>query len=126
MNDETASGRADNSSIATEHEVIYIAGPYSADTDEGKRENTMAAIDAGVEILDKGHYPFIPHLTHFVDKRTDELNYQDYMEWDEELLKRCDSFFYLGSSPGADAELNVAEGRGMTVYRSLSEVPHAE
>lgn len=104
-------------------EVIYVAGPYSASTDEGKCENTMVAIDTGLVLLERGHYPFIPHLTHFVDQRTDELDYQDYMEWDEELLKRCDSFYYLGSSPGADAELDVAEDRGMTVYRSLSEVP---
>lgn len=110
-------------------EVIYVAGPYSAPTDAGKHENTMAAIDAGVAVLGKGHYPFIPHLTHFVDKRLPaldaDLGYEDYMEWDEELLLRCDSLLHLASSPGADTERGVAEERGMAVYESIEEIPAA-
>ena len=48
---------------------IYIAAPYSADTEEERRKNTEAVIDTALVLFKKGHFPYIPHLTHWVDKQ---------------------------------------------------------
>lgn len=123
---------------------IYIAGPYSADPAKkdpvGQVEaNVMNAIDAGIELAKRGWAPFIPHLTHFVEQRVQEvatnqrrftggpvtpaLFYGDYCRMDDAFLAVCDAFLFLGSSPGADLELRLAERLGLTIYNSIDDVP---
>lgn len=106
---------------------IYIAGPYTAKNESEMENNSNKAIDAGIEVYKKGHIPFIPHLTHWVDRRCKANNilfeYEDYMRWDIQWLKACDAIIYLGSSKGADQELKIAEDLGKQVFRSLNEVP---
>lgn len=106
---------------------IYVAGPYTAANLEGLEKNAKAAIDAGIAILKKGHIPFIPHLTHYVDLRAHELrieiSWAEYMKWDEAWLDKCDALLYLGSSRGADIELSRARSTGMQVFHSLNEIP---
>ena len=46
---------------------IYVAGPYSGASASEVERNVRTAIAAGVEIIRRGHYPYIPHLTHYVD-----------------------------------------------------------
>ena len=108
---------------------IYIAGPYTAPTDEQLEKNVNSAIDAAFAILDKGHFPYIPHLTHFVDKRASEkgikLTWDDYIRWDTVWAELCDALLYLGSSKGADLELELAVRLGKKIYRSLNEIPSA-
>jgi hypothetical protein len=110
-----------------ERQRIYVAGPYSAETRLGRRENTMRAIDAGIECLAKGHDPFIPHLTHFVHERAldrgVEFEYETWLDYDEQWLRACDWFLHLSSSPGADAERDIAEDRGMRVFESPHDIP---
>lgn len=109
---------------------IYVAGPYSAETEAGNRENTIRAIDAGIELLGKGHFPFIPHLTHYVDRRASELGvdlaWEDYIEWDVTFLECCDAFLHLDSSPGADLERDHARDIGLPVFESVASVPTAD
>lgn len=106
---------------------IYIAGPYSAKNESEMENNSNKAIDAGIEVYKKGHIPFIPHLTHWVDRRCKSTNvsleYEDYIQWDIEWLKTCDALIYLGSSTGVDQELKIAEDYGKPVFRSLNEIP---
>jgi len=108
---------------------IYIAGPYSAESEDAIRANVRAAIDAAITLVRKGHAPYIPHLTHFVDERSREvganLTWEDYLEWDLAWLRVCDAFLYLGSSRGADLELAAAEKSGMRIYRSLDDIEPA-
>ena len=49
--------------------LIYIAGPYTASDRQGIDRNVNRAIDVGIEIFNKGHFPYVPHLTDLVDKR---------------------------------------------------------
>lgn len=109
---------------------IYVAGPYTAPDDAAVEANVRKAIDAGIAILKRGHYPFIPHLTHFVDKRSAEvkagLRWEDYLVWDRAWLEDCDALLFLGHSTGADLELRWAEEAGKTVFRTLSEIPSLE
>ena len=105
---------------------IYIAGAYSSDTEEGKLQNTLKAVDAGIKVFKMGHYPYIPHLTHWVDQRSIEINnlltYEDYMEWDDVFLQCCDAFLYLSKSKGADVELSRAKKMGKIIFYSLKEI----
>ena len=106
---------------------IYIAAPYSAETEEERRKNTEAAIDTALTLFQKGHFPYIPHLTHWVDKRakgTDiTMGWKDYMRWHKPWLEICDAFLYLGSSKGADLELQIAKDLNKLVFYSIDEIP---
>lgn len=105
---------------------IYVAGPYSAPTHGERVENTMAAVDAGIRLLEAGHEPFIPHLTHFVNERAKdrgiEISYEEWLEYDEQWLYDCEAILHLASSNGADQERNVAEDIGLKIYDDISEV----
>jgi len=94
--------------------LVYVAGPYSASTAERRERNVEAAVDAGVALFQRGHFPYIPHLTHFVDLRAKQtgitLEWEDYISWDLPWLERCDALLYLGSSKGADLELRFCQG----------------
>jgi hypothetical protein len=105
---------------------IYIAGPYTADTTDGKLENTNKAIDIGIQLYKKGHFPYIPHLTHWVDVRAEQTNidlmWEDYIKWDLEWLDLCDALLYIGKSKGADIELEFAKKKGKIIFYSLDEI----
>jgi len=105
---------------------IYIAASYSAKTEEDRKKNAEAAIDAALVLFQKGHFPYIPHLTHWVDKRAKEtkvaMEYEDYMRWHRPWLETCGAFLYLNGSKGADLELQVAKKLGKTIFYSVDEV----
>jgi hypothetical protein len=106
---------------------IYIAGPYSAPTLEEKIANTNKAIMAGIQVFLKGHYPYIPHLTHYVDlfahERGIPLKWEDYMDWDFTWLELCDALLFLGDSRGARLELEYAKELGKYVFYRIDEIP---
>jgi len=86
---------------------IYIAGPYSGgDT----IMNIRAAVLAGLALRDAGFVPIVPHTSgfmHYLDPR----EYEFWMEWDFDLLSRCDCLLILpGESPGAERELERFTG----------------
>ena len=106
---------------------IYVAGPYTAQTKEEMEENVQRAIDVGIELWKKGHFPLIPHLLHWVDLRAEELGvpmgWSDYMLWDAPWLDHCDALLLVAESKGALIELEYASEKGMIIYRSVMEVP---
>lgn len=108
--------------------MIYVAGPYSGETEELVERNVSRAIGVGVTLMRMGHVAVIPHLTRLVDLWFD-LNeeprpgYRFYMDWDDALLRRCDALYLIASSPGADTEVARAGELGLPIYRRLTEVP---
>ena len=106
---------------------IYIAGPYTAETPQRLRINTEKAIDVGIALFRKGHIPYIPHLTHYVDMRAKRigvrLSWNDFIKWDEPWLDVCDALLYLGKSKGADLEMRRARRLKKIIFRSLDEIP---
>lgn len=106
---------------------IYIAGPYTADTDEQILENVHRALDVGIELINRGYTPFVPHLTHWLEKRAKRtvgsISYERWLEYGTKWLEQCDALLYTASSPGADRELEDAYFIGMPVYRSIDELP---
>lgn len=106
---------------------IYVAGPYTAESHSGQETNTLRAIDAGIAIFQKGHMPYIPHLTHYVDLRAKQiginLEWGDYIEWDMPWLEVCNALLYLGKSKGADLELRRARDLKKKIFYSVEEIP---
>ncbi len=107
--------------------LIYCAGPYSADTEQGRLDNTQKAMTIALDLIKKGHYPYIPHLSHFLDTYAQEkgvdLSWEFWMEYDDVWLERCDALHFIGPSKGANIELERAKELGLKIYRSLGEVP---
>ena len=109
---------------------IYIAGPYTGSTLEEIEENVQRAMEAGLKIWKKGHFPYIPHLTHWPDilsrKLGIEMNWEDYMNWHAPWVDDCDALFLLAESKGALLEYNRAKEEGKSVYQTLEEIPTVE
>jgi hypothetical protein len=106
---------------------IYVCGPYTAESETQINQNVAKALDVGLILWKKGHYPYIPHLTHFVDSRARakgiEMKWEEYIEWDKAWLEVCDALLYLGNSKGAKQELEYAKKLGKIVYYDIAEVP---
>ena len=105
---------------------IYVAGPYTADTDEGILENIAKAEEIGQALLVKGYLPIIPHkITSFWDRKgpTKGWDHQTWIDrWCRPLLDRCDAVFMVPgweTSPGATIEYHHATEKGKPVYFSL-------
>jgi len=105
---------------------IYVAGPYTADTDEKIQHNVRRAIDMGVALMNLGHDPFIPHLSYHTDLRAKKLNvclpWPRWMEWCLSHLEGCDALLFMGSSPGAQIEKQYAIDIGLPVYESIHDI----
>lgn len=113
---------------------IYVAGPYtpygasSHDAARMAHENTISAINVGVGVVEKGHFPYIPHLSHFMHLYgRKSLSYKYYTEADTAWLLGCDAILYyhhrIGVSKGADKELKIAIDTKKRIFFSLEELP---
>jgi len=100
---------------------IYVAGPYTGDTDDERMNNVKRAIDAALDLYKKGHHPYVPHLTHLIDERAKELKIvitrEDYVRrWDKPWLEVCDALLFLGDSAGAREELDAAQNLRKQIF----------
>lgn len=109
---------------------IFVSGPYSAQGGQRGHPNQVEANirlaeEAGIALTRKGHIPFIPH--------TMMRGWENEFDIPRELalavcrgwVTRCDALLYLGSSPGADAELETARATGLMIFTSLEDIPAA-
>ena len=108
------------------HLRVYVSGPYTAATPGEVEQNVNRAIDAGLELVRRGHKPFIPHLTHFVERRAKErkiqVAWEDYIEWDRAWLDACDVVLCLGWSKGVDIEMKRATELGLPIFTDIAAV----
>jgi hypothetical protein len=105
---------------------IYVAGPYSGKNPSEVEHNVKTAIAAGVEIIRRGHYPYIPHLTHYVDQVKDtvlHLSWDDHLDWGLAWLDRADALLYLAPSRGANIELDFATKKNKRIFRAIDDIP---
>jgi hypothetical protein len=106
--------------------IIYVAGKYSANTKKEIKANVKGAIEAGLMIMQKGHVPIVPHLSHYMDKMAAERGFSVHWEtWIAmcfNLIDRCDALFVLSESPGANAEIAYARKRNIPVYRNFDAI----
>ncbi len=111
--------------------LIYLSGPYSADTEAQILFNVNRANAYGVALMRKGHHVIIPHLSHYTEQEAAAQNqggfsWERWMEQDLAILELCDALFFIDHSPGADIELARAKELGLQIFYSLDEVKAVE
>ena len=101
--------------------IIYIAGPYTLGN-TGTNINT--ALHFADLVVEKGHTPYVPHLSHFwhiVTPRPEEF----WLEYDNVFLRKCDALLRLqGKSKGSDAEVELAKSLHLTIYFDVGDIPN--
>ncbi len=106
---------------------IYISGPYSATSQEGIQGNVDIAMTIGLRVFKMGHYPFVPHLVHYMHifgmKYQTYIDYEGWMDYVCRWLPKCDSILHYESSPGADRELELAKELKLNIYHTIEEIP---
>lgn len=114
---------------ASAYRLVYLAGPYRHENENGVLTNILMARAWAIKILETaaGWFPVTPHLnTAFMGGTTPD---QTFLDGDLEILRRCDAILMLPfweQSSGARAELFFAEERHIPVYSSPEELPRIE
>ena len=107
--------------------LVYVAGPLTAPSVTEQERNVERAMAVAHDVMQRGHQPIVPHLSHYMDLSWlllgDTVPYETWIAWALALLERCDCLLYIGSSPGADRELTHAIQRGIPVYGSAGDLP---
>ena len=100
---------------------VYIAGPY---TNGDVGVNVHNAIRAADEVLELGHTPFVPHLTHFWHLLFPHP-YETWTRIDNAWIPHCDVVLrLLGESKGADDEVELARTYDIPIIHSPRELAH--
>ena len=109
---------------------IMIAGPYRAGAADAAAmaDNLRVLNNAALAVLRAGHIPIIGvnmALPVIEAAGADAANYDEIiMPVSLALADRCDACLRIGGvSHGADDEMARFEAAGLTVYRSISEIP---
>jgi hypothetical protein len=106
--------------------IVYVSSPYSAPTEEERLANVQVAIEAGRQLMEMGHQPFLPTLSHFVDPSNTLFEYDRWMEWCLCFLPHCDSLLLLGTSKGCLMERDWANHLNIPVYDGVDEFDPVE
>lgn len=109
--------------------LIYIAGPYRAETREGVELNIQAARAVARICAAKGWMPVCPHtmLAH-LESIMPSIPDKFWLMSTMALMERCDAVMLVPgwqASSGAMGEVAAAQALGMQVYIDTSEVPVA-
>jgi hypothetical protein len=129
----------DDGYLEKEGMMVYVAGPYVPkncslhDAALVAQRNTEVAMEAGWAIINKGHYPYVPHLSHFMHLFTPKdmapIPGEFWYAFDLVFLEVCDAILMLPKykeSHGAVLELEAAIKMGLTVYYDVNEIPEVE
>jgi hypothetical protein len=136
--------------MSKERLCIYIAGPFTAKDLDGIMKNLDNAIRAGNAVIQRGHHPYVPHLTYYMAASDSNpfghgLEGQNDRRWidvDAPWVLMCDAIYVMPTaykwnydvfsegervwlSRGAKHEYEEAVKRGMTVYWSIDDIPKA-
>ncbi len=97
--------------------VVYVAGPYTADTWGNVIANVGHAMDISAMLLHEGYTVICPHsMTHTYEQYA--LDYNVFIESDLQLVTRSDVLFVLrnwGNSSGTQGEIARAMELGLCV-----------
>ena len=106
-------------------EVIYVAGPYRAETEWELEQNIRDAEDATVRLVRAGYAVVCPHknTAHLGGAAPDEVWLKMYLA----ILERCDSLYLLKKwrrSTGTVREWKRALAKGLKIYEEgINEPP---
>ena len=105
--------------------LVYVAGPYSAETPEEVESNVRRAIRMANSIKELGYQVYCPHLSHYLDVER-HRPYEDWIQDGLAWVERCDAVYRLpGESKGADRETALAASRGIPVCYSKGKLVDA-
>ena len=104
--------------------ILYIAGPYSADTKAKRDANIGAARDAALQAWMNGWTAITPHLNTCQFDDMIDLPNERYIKGDLEIVHRLqpergDALYLLPNwdqSKGAIAELHRAQARKLPIH----------
>lgn len=114
-------------------ELILIAGPYRSGTqgDETLIARNLHRLEAAaLQVYQRGHVPVIGEWLALPLAKAagskylgDEISESMLYPVAHRLIAQCDAIYRIeGESKGADKDIEVAEQRGLKVYRSLAEI----
>ncbi len=103
--------------------IVYIAGPFRADSAWSIEKNIRRAEALSLEIWRLGAACICPHTNSrfFQGAAPDDVWLRGYLE----ILKRCDALLTArkwDESDGALAEVEFARARGIPVFHFLEDV----
>jgi len=116
---------------------IYIAGPYTGATPEQIEANVEHAIAVGIEVMKLGHFPLIPHLTHYIalhpNSPWDKID-RRWIAFDSAWFSACDAILITSvvrpdtkeEARGVVTELIEFARMGKIVFRRLDDIPLAK
>ncbi len=123
--------REQSKQTASRRFYIYVSGPYSPTAEETAANKGAEAIKRNIEearkiafaLIKKGHIPFVPHTMMAGWEDRYSIDRIVAIELCERWVARCDAFFFIGGSPGAESERKVAVELGLPIYQKLEDVP---
>jgi len=96
--------------------IVYVAGPYA---DPDPEWNVDRALEAADQLMELGHAPIVPHLSHFWNQRSPKP-YEVWMNLDFVLLTTADAILLLpGISPGRGREHALALRLGKQILHEM-------
>ena len=105
---------------APRHDVlplVYGSGPITADP-LGCVRQALPVFDA---LREAGCTPFLPQLS-VLAEMVEHRSYEEWMAYDLDVVAHCDALVRLpGHSPGADREVDAADGWGIPTFHLLHE-----
>jgi len=105
--------------------LIYVCGPFRAETGEEIDQNIQNAVDTAVELAGMGFQPICPHLLGMRwPKHMTRMNDQFWLDLTMEVMRRCDVIFCLsrwGDSVGCAAEIREANRLKIPWLQEFSE-----
>ena len=115
-------------------ERIYVASRLTDSNPSKTLINGGISIRAGIKIMEKGHFPFIPPLDFLVylimsHKTLKKLGEHYYYRYSLAWLDVCDSIVIvngLEDSKGVQKEYKYAKEKGLKIYKSVKEIPHVK
>lgn len=110
---------------AVDRPLLYVAGPMT--TSGNPYDNVRVGALAGQRAFDLGWAPFVPHLSAISAMITGRHDWDEALEYDYAVLRRCDAMLLLpGASRGAEAEERLALHEGIWIFHGLVDLPSAQ
>ena len=107
--------------------IVFVAGPYSAPTEEEVKRNIKNAINIGRILFEKGYYPIVPHVLvreyYNPEDKHGIFGYEPMMHYTQSIISKCDILLFIDHSPGVDRELKFAEDLGKPIYFDVNHLP---
>jgi len=105
--------------------IIYVAGPYRAETENEVRENIIKAREAAVEILKRGHIPVSPHL--LWEGMGGIVDDTVFLDAGLDILERfCDAIYMVNGWHDSQGSINEHENAqlwGKRVFYNIKAIP---